>query len=153
MPARGDGITKRKDGRYMARYTVYTPDGPKRKPIYSRKYKEIGKKYNEARANANKGLVFDANNLKLAEWLDSWLDDLLRPLVGAGKMAHSTYVRYSGIINNQLKPRSGTASSGTLPARRAAGSTTRRAMRSPPDRSITSTSPFKRRSPRRCVTT
>jgi hypothetical protein len=41
MPAKGDGITKRKDGRYMARYTVHTPDGPKRKPIYGRKYKEV----------------------------------------------------------------------------------------------------------------
>jgi hypothetical protein len=30
MPAKGDGITKRKDGRYMARYTVHTQDGPKR---------------------------------------------------------------------------------------------------------------------------
>jgi len=41
MPAKGDGITKRKDGRYMARYTVQTPDGPKRKVIYGRKYKEV----------------------------------------------------------------------------------------------------------------
>ena len=24
MPAKGDGISKRKDGRYMARYTVHT---------------------------------------------------------------------------------------------------------------------------------
>ena len=41
MPAKGDGITKRKDGRYMARYTVHTPDGPKRKVIYGRKYKDV----------------------------------------------------------------------------------------------------------------
>jgi hypothetical protein len=34
MPAKGGGITKRKDGRYMARYTVQMPDGPKRKTIY-----------------------------------------------------------------------------------------------------------------------
>jgi hypothetical protein len=26
MPAKDDGITKRKDGRYMARYTIQTPD-------------------------------------------------------------------------------------------------------------------------------
>ncbi len=60
MPAKGDGITKRKDGRYMARYTVQTPDGPKRKTIYGKKYKEVERKLNEARANADKGLVFDA---------------------------------------------------------------------------------------------
>jgi integrase len=104
MPAKGDGITKRNDGRYMARYTVQTPDGPKRKTIYSRKYKEVEKKLNEARANADKGLVVDSNNLKLGEWLDNWLNDLLKPLVDAGKMAHSTYLRYKGIVNNHIKP-------------------------------------------------
>ena len=104
MPAKGDGISKRKDGRYMARYTVSTPDGPKRKVIYGRRYKEVLKKLNEARANVDKGLDFDSDNLKLAEWLNSWLDDLLKPLVDAGKLAHSTYVRYRGIVNNHLKP-------------------------------------------------
>ena len=39
MPATGDRITKRKDGRYMARYTVETPNGPKRKTIYGKEYK------------------------------------------------------------------------------------------------------------------
>ncbi len=43
MPAKGDGITKRKDGRYMARYTVQTADGPKRKTIYGCKYKDVEK--------------------------------------------------------------------------------------------------------------
>src|SRR5918992_3136540 len=104
MPAKGDGITKRKDGRYMARYTVQTPDGPKRKTIYGTKYKEVEKKLNEARANADKGLVFDADKLKVEEWLDLWLSDCLKPLVEAGKMAHSTFVRYEGITNNHLKP-------------------------------------------------
>src|ERR671917_62599 len=104
MPAKGDGITKRKDGRYMARYTIQTPNGPKRKVIYGKKYKEVEKKLNEARANADKGLVFDADNLKAQEWMDSWLSDCLKPLVAAGKMAHSTYVRTEGIVNNHLKP-------------------------------------------------
>ncbi len=104
MPAKGDGITKRKDGRYMARYTVQTPEGPKRKTIYGKKYKDVEKKLNEARANADKGLVFDADNLKAGEWMDSWLSDCLKPLVKAGKMAHSTYVRTEGIVNNHLKP-------------------------------------------------
>jgi len=55
----------------MARYTVHTPDGPKRKTIYGNKYKELEKKLNEARANADKGLVFDADNVKAGEWMDS----------------------------------------------------------------------------------
>jgi hypothetical protein len=49
MPAKGDGITKRKDGRYMARYTVHTADGPKRKTIYGIKYKDVEKKLNAGR--------------------------------------------------------------------------------------------------------
>jgi integrase len=104
MPAKGDGISKRKDGRYMARYTLQTPDGPKRKTIYGKKYKEVEKKLNEARANADKGLVFDADNLKAGEWMDSWLSDCLKPLVEAGKIAYSTYVRTEGIVNNHLNP-------------------------------------------------
>jgi len=74
MPAKGDGISKRKDGLYMASYTVQTPDGPKRKTIYGRQYREVEKKLNQARANADKGLVFDTK-LKVDEWLDSWLCD------------------------------------------------------------------------------
>jgi len=60
MPAKGDGITQRKDGLYMARYTVHTSDGPKQKTIYDKAYKEVERKLNEARANADKGLVFDS---------------------------------------------------------------------------------------------
>jgi integrase len=36
---RGNGegsITRRKDGLYMARYTVQTPTGPKRKTLYGK---------------------------------------------------------------------------------------------------------------------
>ena len=49
MPAKGDGITKRKDGRYVGRYSVHTLDGSKRKVIYGKKYKEVEKKLAEAR--------------------------------------------------------------------------------------------------------
>jgi len=88
----------------MARYTIQTPEGPKRKTIYARRYQELVKKLNEARSNADKGLIVDADDLKLADWLDTWLDDILKPLVDAGKMAHSTYVRYRGIANNHVTP-------------------------------------------------
>ncbi len=46
MPAKGDGITKRKDGLYMGRVVVHTPDGPDRKTVYGRKYGEVEKKLN-----------------------------------------------------------------------------------------------------------
>src|ERR671910_1399369 len=104
MPAKGDGISKRKDGLYVGRVVVHTPGGPKRKAVYGRKYGEVEKKLNALRADADRGIVFDAESLKVGEWLDSWLSDCVRPLVDAGKMAHSTYVRYRGIVDNDLKP-------------------------------------------------
>jgi len=104
MPARGDGISKRKDGLYVGRVVVHTPGGPKRKAVYGRKYGEVEKKLNALRADADRGIVFDAESLKVGEWLDSWLSDCVRPLVNAGKVAHSTYVRYRGIVDNDLKP-------------------------------------------------
>jgi integrase len=104
MPTKGDGISKRKDGLYVGRVVVHTPGGPKRKAVYGRKYGEVEKKLNALRADADRGIVFDANALRVGEWLDSWLSDCVKPLVDAGKMAHSTYVRYRGIIDNHLKP-------------------------------------------------
>jgi integrase len=104
MPAKGDGITKRKDGLYVGRVVVHTPGGPKRKAVYGRQYREVEKKLNALRADADRGIVFDADTLKVGEWLDAWLSDVLKPLVDAGKIAHSTYVRYEGIVEKHLKP-------------------------------------------------
>src|ERR671917_2909338 len=99
MSAKGDGITKRKDGRYMARYTVQTPDGPKRKPIYGRKYKEVERKLAEARGDAARGIVYDDENLSLAEYLDRWLRDSQR-----GSVRQSTFDRDSYLIRVHVKP-------------------------------------------------
>jgi len=88
----------------VGRVVVHTPGGPKRKAVYGRKYGEVEKKLNALRADADRGIVFDADSLKAGEWLESWLSDCLKPLVDAGKMAHSTYVRYRGIVDKHLKP-------------------------------------------------
>src|SRR5918994_2796799 len=104
MPAKSDGISKRKDGLYVGRVVVHTPGGPKRKAVYGRKYGEVEKKLNALRADADRGIVFDTDSLKVGERFDSWLSDCLKPLVDAGKMAHSTYVRYRGIVDKHLKP-------------------------------------------------
>jgi hypothetical protein len=57
MPAKGDGISKRKDGLYVGRAVVHTPGGPKRKAVYGRKYGEVEKKLNALRADADRGIV------------------------------------------------------------------------------------------------
>ena len=98
MPAKGDGSSKRKDGRYMARYTVQTPDGPKLKTIYGRKYKEVEKKLAEARGDAARGLVFDADNLKLGEYLDRWLTNSV-----ADTVRPTTFERYEQIVRLHIR--------------------------------------------------
>jgi integrase len=99
MAAKGDGITKRKDGRYMARYTVHTPDGPKRKVIYGKKYKEVEKKLNEARGDAAKGLVYDVGDMTVGEYLERWLSNSVRDTV-----RQRTYERYESILRVHLVP-------------------------------------------------
>jgi integrase len=99
MPATGDRITKRKDGRYMARYTVHTTEGPKRRTIYSRSYQEVERKLAEARGDAARGLVFDADNLKLGEYLGRWLADSV-----AGTVRPTTFERYEQIVRLHIRP-------------------------------------------------
>jgi integrase len=99
MPKPGDRITKRKDGRYMARYTVHTPDGPKRKTIYGKAYKEVEAALAKARGDAARGLTFDAGNLTVGEWLDRWLEDAV-----ADTVRPVTFAKYEQIVRNHAKP-------------------------------------------------
>jgi integrase len=55
-------------------------------------------------ADADRGLIFDAGNLTLGDYLDSWLTECVKPLLDQSKMEHSTYVRYAGIVRNHIKP-------------------------------------------------
>jgi integrase len=63
---RGNGegsITKRKDGRYMARYTVHTTKGPKRRTVYGRTRKEAADKLAKALSDRVEGIVYDDENM------------------------------------------------------------------------------------------
>src|SRR5215216_3078135 len=99
MPAKGDGITKRKDGRYMARYTVHTPDGPKRKVIYSRTYKEGERKLAEARGDAARGIVFDTKGVTVGDFLTWWLEDVVKP-----NKSHRTYATHRQQVRSHIAP-------------------------------------------------
>jgi integrase len=63
-------ISRRKDGRWMGRYTVHTADGPKQKAVYGKTRKEVAEKLTKAMADRDGGLVFDAENLTVGEYLD-----------------------------------------------------------------------------------
>jgi integrase len=99
MAAIGDRITKRKDGRFMARYTVHTADGPKRKTIYGRNYKDVEKALAEARGDAAKGIVYDDENMTIGEYLARWLNDAVR-----GTVRQRTFERYESIVRVHLIP-------------------------------------------------
>jgi len=109
MPAPKDRIHKRKDGRYEGRYTVQTPDGPKRKRVYGRRYKEVQRKLAEAMGDAARGLVFDAEQQTVAEYLNRWLSDSVRDTV-----RRSTFVRYESIVRYHINPTLGRLKLGRL---------------------------------------
>ena len=107
MGRRGNGegtITRRKDGRWEARYTVHSAEGPKRKVLYGKTRSAVAEKLNKALSDRSSGLSFDAGTLTVGKYLHHWLEDCVKSLVDAGKMAHSTFIRYEGIVNNHLKP-------------------------------------------------
>ena len=104
---RGNGegsITRRKTGGWCAQYTVHTAEGRKRKTLYGKTRQEVAAKLAKALSDHEDGLTFNAGSLTVGEWMDRWLEDCLKPLVEAGKLVHSTFVRYEGIANNHLKP-------------------------------------------------
>ena len=102
MGKRGNGegsITKRKDGRYMARYTVHTKDGLRRKTLYARTRAEVAEKLSRALSDRSSGIVFDAGTLTLGEYLDRWLPHSVR-----GSVRQRTFERYEQIARVHIKP-------------------------------------------------
>ena len=69
--ANGEGsITKRKDGRYMGRYTVES----KRKAVYGDSFEEVRQKLNEILNEIAKGAYVEPNKYSVEKWLREWLE-------------------------------------------------------------------------------
>ena len=99
---RGNGegsITKRDDGRWMARYTVRTIKGPKRRTVYGRTRAEASAKLAKAMADRDGGLIFDAGSLRVGDYLDRWLSNSVKDTV-----RERTYERYEEILRLHVKP-------------------------------------------------
>jgi integrase len=102
---RGNGegtYKKRKDGRWEAQYTVYTPSGTRRKSVYGRTKAEVVVKLRKALAELDSGAVFDAENLTLSEYLGRWLEGSVK-----GSVWHTTYRDYAGHVRNHIAPELG----------------------------------------------
>jgi integrase len=99
---RGNGegtIYKRKDGRYEARYTVHTANGPKRRAIYGKTRAEVAEKLTKAMADRDEGITFDAGKLTLGEYLTRWLEDSVR-----GNVRHRTLDNYRMHVRCHIIP-------------------------------------------------
>jgi hypothetical protein len=102
MVRRGNGegtITRRKDGRWEAKYTAHTAEGPKRRALYGRTRKEVADKLAKALTDCASGYTFDTANMTVGEYLDRWLNDSDR-----GSVRTSTYERHEQIVRLHLKP-------------------------------------------------
>jgi integrase len=98
---RGNGegsITKRRDGRWMARYTVHTVKGPKRKHIYGRTRQEVAEKLSKAVSDRVGGLVFDGDHETLEAYLQRWIDEVLRGTVKQSTLENYAYIARLHII-------------------------------------------------------
>ena len=72
MGKRGNGegsIGRRKDGLYMARYTVQTATGTKRKTLYGKTRSEVSAKLSKALTDREGGLTYDAGKQTAEEYL------------------------------------------------------------------------------------
>jgi integrase len=102
MGRRGNGegsISRRKDGRWEAKYTAHTADGPKRRALYGKTRKEAADKLAKVLADRASGYTFDTENMTVGEYLDRWLKD-----TDQGSVRTSTYERHEQIVRLHLRP-------------------------------------------------
>ncbi len=90
---------RKKEERYEGKYTVQTSSGPKRKTIYGKTYTEARAKLAKAIGERDAGLIFDAEDLTVAEYLNKWLKGPARKNVRS-----STYARYEQLSRKHLIP-------------------------------------------------
>jgi integrase len=98
----GDGDVwprKNKEGKITSyRGAYFGPDG-KRRYVSGKNKEETRRKLREARAGVDRGLVFDAANLTLGEYLDRWLSGSVR-----GSVKQSTFDRNEIAVRVHIKP-------------------------------------------------
>jgi integrase len=100
--ANGDGDVwprNNKEGKITSyRGAYFGPDG-KRRYVSGKNKEETRRKLREARAGVDRGLVFDAENLALGEYLDRWLSGSVR-----GSVKQSTFDRNEIAVRVHIKP-------------------------------------------------
>ncbi|GAA4640430.1 hypothetical protein GCM10023196_105900 [Actinoallomurus vinaceus] len=97
----GEGsIYQRKDGRWVGAAYVLTTDGTyKRIQVYGKTRDEVHKKLVEAQQKSNRGIPVADKPWKLGEYLDYWLEHVVRPA-----KRWNTYKKYEQTVRLYLKP-------------------------------------------------
>ena len=79
----------------MARYTVHTVNGPKRRHVYGKTRQETAAKLAKVLSDRTDGVVYDDENMTVSEYLDRWLD---------GSVRQSTYERDAYLVEKHINP-------------------------------------------------
>src|SRR5918995_3351897 len=86
----------------MARYTVHTATGAKRKAVYGKTRKDAAEKLTKALADRDMGLVLEGEDRKLSDFLDGWLEATVK-----GSVKATTYESYERLTRCHIKPELG----------------------------------------------
>jgi integrase len=89
----------------MARYTVQTPSGRKRKVIYAKSQAEARRKLTDR----DRGLTYDSKSLTLEEYMERGLEDSVR-----GSVKITTYQSYGSLVRMHVCPTLGSTKLSTL---------------------------------------
>ena len=92
-------IYRRKDGYWVGQYGVQTAEGIKTRYIYGKRREDVREKLTKAIADRDGGLVYDAGNITVGEYLDRWLNDSVRDTV-----RQRTWERYEQFVRVHLTP-------------------------------------------------
>lgn len=104
---RGNGegsIYRRKDGRWVGQYLVYTSEGPKYRYLYGKTRQKVAEKLTKAMADRDGGITFDAGTLTVSEYLGRWMKDSVR-----GTVRLSTLERHEINVRVHIDPALGQA--------------------------------------------
>ncbi len=86
-------------GLWRGAYTIHTADGVKRKYLSGKTRSDVAAKLTKAMADRNSGIVFDAGNLAVGEYVDRWITDCVK-----GTVRESTFERYECAVRAHIKP-------------------------------------------------
>ncbi|MDQ3637579.1 MAG: site-specific integrase, partial [Actinomycetota bacterium] len=84
---------------YRGAYTAFTVEGPKRRYVSGKTREEVRHKLTKAMADRDGGLIFDAGNLRVGEYLERWLKDSVK-----GTVRPSTYEVHRHMVEPHIVP-------------------------------------------------